>query len=83
MSKAILVMDMPTDCEDCPLFQDGDKGMRQCKTKRTGVEWDYYKVRPAWCPLKLMPEKVDASKFLTQEFRAFYEGRNTCINEIN
>lgn len=52
MSKAILVIDMPTDCEDCPLFQDGDKGFRMCKAKSKGVEWDYYNSKPDWCPLK-------------------------------
>lgn len=68
MSKAILVIDMPTDCEDCPLFKDGETHMQECKASRKGTEWDYYKVRPNWCPLKPMPEKVI--------------GYKDCINEI-
>jgi hypothetical protein len=87
MSKAILVLDMPTDCEDCPLFKDGDKGMRECKASRKGTEWDYYKVRPNWCPLCEVPEKKEPPKYvyLTEtEIREIGEakGYNKCIDEI-
>lgn len=85
--KAILVLDeMPTDCEDCPLFKDGDKGMRKCNAKRTGTEWDYYKVRPDWCPLKPIPEKkelyLDRIEYGYTLENMYSFGRNECIDEI-
>lgn len=82
MSKAILVMDMPTDCEDCPLFQDGNKEMRECKAKRTGTEWDYYKVRPDWCPLREVPQKQQILSYPRYKENDYAYGYNACIDEI-
>ena len=82
MSKAILVIDMPTDCEDCPLFKDGDKGMRKCEASRKGTEWDYYKVRPDWCPLRELPQKQTVHSIDTAHHRFAKDGWNACLNEI-
>ena len=82
MSKAILVMDMPTDCEDCPLFKDGDKGERECKATRKGTEYDYYKTRPSWCPLREVPQKQVNNCLDNTYQRGAKDGWNFCISEI-
>lgn len=85
MSKVFLVVDMPTDCEDCPLFRDSNKGMRECKAKRAGTEWDYYKVRPDWCPLREVPEKMQVCGKYPQAdgiTPSYKIGYNACIDEI-
>lgn len=74
--KAILVIDMPSNCKDCN------------KLVRKGcLKGDYRKEqRPKVCPLKPIPEKKDYTGFSSQgysEYEARYcDGYNDCIDEI-
>ena len=75
--KAILVIDMPTNCKDC------DKLVRKgC------LKGDYRKEqRPKACPLKPLPQKkiLDEELFMLGNFRlihARFTGWNDCIDTI-
>lgn len=59
MSKAVLVMDMPDKCEECPLELciEGQFNANICRGyEKYRVNSDSKK-RPDWCPLKPLPEK--------------------------
>lgn len=79
--KAILVIDMPNNCEECPCFYD----WLHCQAKDglcvLGDE------RPEGCPLKPMPQKQTLAEGLFDEegqivMRAYFNGYNACIEEI-
>jgi hypothetical protein len=80
MSKAILVMDMPKSCSECPCISLGCcnavGGVGFCRT--IGDIYD----KPDWCPLRELPKKWDENKALTWENKKFIDGRNACIDEI-
>lgn len=81
MSKAILVIDMPNECGECPLLYD----YLRCQAKE-GVNI-YGEKRPDNCPLKPLPEKkiLDEELFMTGNFKLVYArftGWNDCIDEI-
>lgn len=58
MSKAILVIDMPTKCEDCPCYTDEmiSKNWDICRGLNIRVDTEANK--PNWCPLKPIPQKL-------------------------
>lgn len=76
--KAVLVIDMPNECDECPL-QDGEK----CYARQ-----DWISTISNWkCPLKPLPQKkvLDEELFMTGNFRlvnARFTGWNDCIDEI-
>ena len=53
--KAILVIDMPSCCVECPCY-DFDLGLCSPKNEITDVDGRHDE-RADWCPLKPMPEK--------------------------
>ena len=62
MSKAILIIDMPNNCNECKIRFD-DEYSNWCpydNPEPNGV-WQYVdnKTKPDWCPLKPLPEKYD------------------------
>ncbi len=96
--KAVLVMDMPENCLECPLrYHDGDtplgdfkfQRLYRCRLEPEDIEdiylSDIINKKQDWCPLKEMPEK----KTLPEHTACFdvYEngcrdGWNACIDEI-
>lgn len=62
MSKAVLVMDMPECCADCPCsFFERDNPILNLICGVT--QEDAYNVgKPDWCPLRKLPEKIPESK---------------------
>ena len=77
MSKAILIMNMPKCCLECPccVLDDGDWF---CQKEGKYVE----KAKmPSWCPLKKFPEKktLSGSKTTTELYKVGY---NAAIDEI-
>ena len=81
MSKAVLVMDMPERCHDCP-FLDGDDACLAMDTSSVGV--DVLKEKPDWCPLVPMPEKIPEPKdgYEAIEVSIKRDGWNSCIDAI-
>ena len=81
MKKAILVIDMPSRCKDCPL----------CVSKEVPLSFDeYYCVvenlavdaydKLEWCPLKPAPEEVEV--MWGSDAQEYQEGYNACIENI-
>lgn len=84
MSKAILVMDMPSNCRDCVLcIASREKHTGQfcwrCINHPT-IMIEKNGTKPDWCPLKPMPEKKDNA--IGTNYQRFVKGYNACIDEI-
>ena len=74
--KAILVLEMPSTCKECPLRVSIDESI--CvKTLKDITDKEYFEQRPDWCPLKPMP-----SRFNEEHFNRYEDGYNACIDEI-
>ena len=81
--KAVLVMDMPDCCDECPVMFRSEEE-RCCMVEGRNS----FTKKPSWCPLKLMPEKVE---ILTDkkscDIMDWYDlgtkrGYNACIDKI-
>ena len=92
MSKAILVMDMPDCCFHCDFCHEKhyDRRYQIEGEKFCGIEdmevSEYYDsfyseepMRPRWCPLKEMPEKM---KYCNGTYNGEVKGWNLCLEEI-
>ena len=87
MSKAILVIDMPTSCkeEECPLCVEAYSAIPYCWATKEDVENE----RPDWCPLRPMPMKRDTlinwyaiggDNIPTREPSQYDMGWNDCVD---
>lgn len=86
MSKAVLVMDMPECCADCPcsFFERSNSklnlicGIVQEDANNVG--------KPDWCPLRPMPEKetepIDEYDIGKDYSEGTMDGWNACIDAI-
>ena len=87
MSKAILVIDMPRTCEECPICQgvalDGDYvcSIKDEHGEERGFD-DGRCEKPDWCPLKPLPEYDSPAINPTVENVYYAQGWNDCIDEI-
>lgn len=77
MSKAILVMDMPSRCEDCQLI---DSPYDLCILKGYDISNYRCESKPDWCPLREVPQKQEEQCGETIDEVAI--GYNACIDEI-
>ena len=84
--KAVLVIDMPDHCKNCPLHDissmEGDwlclaAGGKWIETQRTVPEQ-----KPKWCPLRLLPRKLTEADISWGEQRGYRGGWNNCLDEI-
>lgn len=80
MNKAILVIDIPECCGECPLcIADEYNTSRECCMKYKG--YVNAKSKPTWCPLKPLPTKYDLD--IAFDYNVDYErGYNACVDEI-
>lgn len=83
--RAILLIDeMPENCDECPLQRWGIDGWN-CTPKNKTIDDDD---KPEWCPLKPLPQKLDANDWhrmfsgLFSEREAKGYGWNACLKEI-
>ena len=81
MKKAILVIDMPKCCNQCPIcatYQQGSSSVREywCPIDGNDVE---PLSKPSWCPLKELPQRDREYDWYEHERE---RGWNDCINEI-
>lgn len=78
--KAILVIDMPNNCYECPCFMD--EGWR-CQNKLE-IDEDVNDGRPDWCPLKPVPKKYEAPEIyeLWNTDSEYFNGWNDCLDSI-
>lgn len=82
MSKAILVIDMPKNCRECPLAKNESIVLEEaynCLPKRKWVTDRECESRPNWCPLKEVPQKPDYPPI---DECSYVAGYNACIDEI-
>ena len=84
MSKAVLVIDMPDSCKDCPCYKGGN--LLRCGVDLSQLTDKEIREKPHWCPIRPLPEKrplqgdvSDLQKML-EEMRA--ASWNACIDEI-
>ena len=78
--KAILVLEMPSSCDKCPLFGSHYSDMT-CRGNGRGINYPYPKeVRQDWCPLKPVPEKRHTLDNFWEMCANIV--RNACIDEI-
>lgn len=75
--KAILVIDMPKSCEECPMLTKAD----ECIWQDEDANWDAdtWDDLMAGCPLKKLPEK---QVYPNVHSRYYVNGYNACIDEI-
>ena len=72
--KAILVIDMPTNCNKCEVKCDGYTAKQYAEKGIT---------RPNWCPLRPLPDEKEDLFYPCNEYvRAVNEGWNACLDEI-
>ena len=83
MGKAVLVFDMPKCCIECPCL-DENYISRTCGAMDEYTKLDKFEVfglKPDWCPLKEMPNKLDLSD--EYDFKGgWLRGFNYCIDSI-
>ena len=80
MAKAVLVMDMPECCADCPCsFFERDNLILNLICGVT--QEDAYNVgKPDWCPLRELPEKANHPAYCDNG--RFDKGWNACLDMI-
>lgn len=85
MDKAILVINMPESCDECPLFGNHYSDLCCKALNNRGINYPYpADFRQDWCPLKPLPEKYDMEcTVYDRDYSGDYEhGYNACIDEI-
>lgn len=90
MSKAVLVMDMPSNCKDCNmsvLGREPHTGQMcfRCVHHPTIMVLPKETKRPDWCPLRELPEKMQVCGKYPQEDKivpSYKIGYNACIDEL-
>ena len=82
MSKAILIIDMPSRCGDCPCFDNFNRMCQEEHKHLALVEINIKDKKPKWCPLREVPQKQDVQ--MEDSVSVFYHGigYNACIDEI-
>ena len=78
MAKAVLIMDMPEDCLECPCMRMVYE-YRICQVKRKACGEDEHN-RPDWCPLRELPEEANHPDYCDNG--RFDKGWNDCLSEI-
>ena len=88
MSKVVLIMDMPESCFGCNFCYINSDGEDSCQALEVARPFDSETYeKPAWCPLRELPEKKDTRTTLechsngkwTEGMKA---GWNACLDEI-
>ena len=80
--KAILVIDMPTNCMDCPMCQLSDwDGEYHCFGVNSD-EVNFKGDKPVWCPLRPLPRKLTEADISWGEQRGYRGGWNNCLAKI-
>ena len=72
--KAILVLEMPDSCRECPL----ELSKYQCAVNSEIMKDNT--IRQDWCPLKPMPQRANHPDWC--DGGRYDKGYNACIDEI-
>ena len=81
MAKAVLIMDMPEDCNDCYAMYVS-LSERFCRATEENLSAKAE--RPDWCPLRELPEKIPELKSGYEDISTSIRrvGWNACLDEI-
>lgn len=82
MSKAILVIDMPDCCADCPCSFFERSNPKLNLTCGIAQEDGNNVGKPEWCPLKPVPEESHTGNSDYYQWGDWEDGWNDCIEEI-
>lgn len=85
MAKAMLIMDMPSSCIECPLlasWQDSASAPRNYWCPYNLEITIEVEKRSDWCPLREVPQKKRPKKTDRLVDSANKHGYNACIDEI-
>ena len=80
--KAILVLEMPKNCLECPLGKNMSIPIEtciQCPLGKCAID-EETETRPNWCPLKPMPQRANHPDWC--DGGRYDKGYNACIDEI-
>lgn len=80
LSKVVLIMNMPEQvCQKCTLcYKTPDDGCMCCATGKILPDGE----KPAWCPLRVLPERKKTSYYMNNKGKGIVEGWNACLEEI-
>ena len=71
--KAILVIEEPNECIDCPCYRQTkeDGGLfEDCKAMMMPLNWREVTEKPSWCPLKPLPNAInERGKWISEEYQ--------------
>ena len=83
MSKAILVLEKPNSCSECPLFC-GHYSDMYCKgLNNRGINYLYPdKFVQDWCPLREVPNRKEHDIDNNRSQTGYVWGWNDCLREI-
>ena len=87
MSKAILVIDMPSNCKECRFFQEvrEEDALGYCKDYKCFFGCSHvgcFIERPKDCPLKPVPKIADYYTDMSTAQSYWADGWNDCLYEI-
>ena len=83
MDKAILVIDMPTCCRECPIcasYAESAFSPREYWCVAYENKEVDPRVKPDWCPLRPAPEEQE--EWFDDEKSDWERGYNNCLREI-
>lgn len=78
--KAVLVIDMPDSCNECPLAVETMHCYDACCITGSKIISSYGKF--PWCPLKPLPEKMEGEDSIKFQWGDYEDGWNHCIDMI-
>ena len=77
MDKAILVIDMPKGCYECPLAVETVHNYDACCITGSRImSYDKFD----WCPLKLAPKPIEVN--YGSDEQDWEKGYNSCVEQI-
>lgn len=85
MEKAILILDKPKNCLECPLGENRSIVLETyivCKAAGKGAIDAEAETIPEWCPLKPLPERKVVTADDTTAAVAIKYGWNNCLDAI-
>lgn len=83
MSKAVLVMDMPSSCDKCSCFCGHYSDMCCMALNNRTINYPYPKdFRQRWCPLKELPDEIHSKEYLDEYCDGYDDGWNSLKKKI-
>lgn len=80
MSKSVLVMKTPENCDSCCLRREPIRNCPCCAVKLKRIK--DLSAKPDWCPLRPLPEENKAPKVASGYELGYEDGWNKCLDKI-